>query len=280
MQLLAQILALVFVVSTMLGVGMLLSLREISGSLHDRRWLARALLANFVMLPVLALAITRLLHLDPGLSAGLLILATAPGGPVLIRLVAMARKDPALSVGLLVTLLITSVLTQPLILPLLVQHVHISGKDIVLTLLFSVLLPLLLGLVLRARRPLLAEKWRTPVQKLSTLSMLLICIVLPAMYWQELLQIIGSLAFLAAALFLLLACAGGWLLGGPQQGPRRILSLNCMQPNLAVAVVIANQNFSDPKVVLMLLVILVSSIPLVLLLCRYYASHPQPAANS
>ena len=277
MQLLAQILSLVFVVSTMLGVGLLLSLREISGSLHDRRWLARALLANFIMLPALALGIASLLQLEPALTAGLLILATAPGGPVLIRLVAMAKRDPALAVGLLVTLLITSVVTQPLLLPLLVQHVDISGKSIVLTLLFSVMLPLLLGLALRARRPVLAESWRAPVQKLSTLSMLLVCIVLPAMYWQALLEIIGSLAFVAAALFLLLASLGGWLLGGPQPGPRRILSLNCMQPNLAVAVVIANQNFSDPKVVLMLLVVLVTSIPILLPLCRYYARHPQPA---
>ena len=276
MQVLVEILALTFVVSTMLGVGMLLSLREISGSLHDRHWLVRALLANFVMLPLLALGITRLLQLDPALSAGLLILATAPGGPVLIRLVAMAKRDPALAVGLLVTLLIGSVITQPLLLPQLVQHVDISAKSIVLTLLFSILVPLLFGLALRATRPVLSEHWRAPVQKLSTLSMLLVCIALPAMHWQELLGIIGSLAFIAAALFLLLACCGGWLLGGPHQGSRRILSLNCMQPNLAVALVIANQNFSDPKVALMLLVVLVTSIPIMLPLCRYYANHPHP----
>ena len=48
------------------------------------------------------------------------------------------------------------------------------------------------------------------------------------------------------------------LLGGPKSGPRRVLSLNCIQPNLAAAVVIASQNFSDPAVVLMLLVIMLS----------------------
>jgi BASS family bile acid:Na+ symporter len=101
--------------------------------------------------------------------------------------------------------------------------------------------------------------------------MLLICILLPVAHWQELLEISGSGAFRAAGLFLLLVCLGGWLLGGPNPGPRRILSINCALPNLAAAVVIASQNFSDPRVVLMLLVIMIVSIPLVVPLCLLFA---------
>ena len=54
MQTLTNLLVLAFVVSTMLGVGLMLTVRDISVSLHDRRWLVRALLANFVVLPVIA----------------------------------------------------------------------------------------------------------------------------------------------------------------------------------------------------------------------------------
>jgi len=77
MQTLTHLLVLALVVSTMLGVGLMLTVRDIYVSLHDRRWLVRALLANFVVLPAIALGVSRLLELDPVLAAALLVLATA-----------------------------------------------------------------------------------------------------------------------------------------------------------------------------------------------------------
>ena len=105
MEFVTQLLVLVFVVSTMFNVGLLLSAREIVLAVDDRRWLARALLANLVLLPALALAVAWLLQLDAVLGAGMLILATAPGGPALVKLASLARGDAALAVGLLVVLL-------------------------------------------------------------------------------------------------------------------------------------------------------------------------------
>lgn len=280
MQIIGQLLAIVFVVSTMLGVGMLLSVREISSSLTDRGWLARALLANFVVLPALAFGVARLFQLDPMLTAGLMVLATAPGGPVVIKLVALAKGEQAITVGLLIIVLVLAVFSQPVLLPLLLDGVHVSAQSIVLTLIFTVLLPLLIGLVMRARLPYWATMLHNSVQGISTLCTVLICILLPAVHWQELLGIIGSHAFLAAFMFLLLACLAGWLLGGPQPGRRRVLSINCAQPNLAAALVIVSQNFTDPRVILMLLVILLSSLPILLPLCLFYARQEQAASRS
>ena len=45
MQLLTQVLALIFVISTMLAVALQLTPRDITAALHDRPWLGRALLA-------------------------------------------------------------------------------------------------------------------------------------------------------------------------------------------------------------------------------------------
>ncbi|MBF7731551.1 bile acid:sodium symporter family protein [Pseudomonas sp. N040] len=271
MQLISQPLILLFVVSTMLGVGLMLGVRDIAASLQDRRWLVRALLANFVLLPALAFAVARLLQLDVVLSAALLVLATAPGGPVLVKLAALAKADHALAVGLLVILLLLGVISQPLLLPLLLDEVSVDAEAIVTTLIATVLTPLIIGLALRARRANWAARLQLPVQRLSTLSMLLIWIVLPLQHWQDLVEIARGNAFPAAALFIVLAATGGWLLGGPQAGPRQLLSLSCSQPNLAAAVVIASENFSDPRVMLMLLVVMLTSIPILLPLCLLYA---------
>ena len=55
---------LVFVVSSMLAVGLSLTVREILVPLRNRRLVSLALLANFVLMPLAALVIARLLRLD------------------------------------------------------------------------------------------------------------------------------------------------------------------------------------------------------------------------
>ena len=227
----------------------------------------KALLANFIMLPVLAVTVSRVLQLDETLTAALLVLATAPGGPVLVKMIMYIKGKAALAVGLLVILLLLSVVTQPLLLPLLLNDIQVAPQAIVVTLFSTIFFPLLGGLLLKAQLPVMATKLQLPLQRISSLSMVSIWILLPIQHWQELLTMFSSAAFPAAALFLILAVIGGWLIGGPNASQRRMLALNCSQPNLAVAVLIATQNFQDPRVVLMLLVVMLMSILIVLPLC-------------
>jgi len=267
MELITQTLIFLFVTSTMFGVGLMLGFRDIVKGIKGRRWLTKALLGNFVMLPVVAFIVSRLLQLDATLTAALVVLATAPGGPVLVKMVMYFKGDSARSVGLLVILLLLSVVTQPLVLPQFLTEIQVDPKAIVVTLVSTILLPLLGGLALRAQRPVMALKLQSPLQWISTLSMISVWILLPIQHWQHLVTMFIGPAFPAAALFLILALIGGWLLGGPNPSHRRMLSLNCSQPNLAVAVLIATQNFQDPRVVLMLLVFMIMSIFLLLPLC-------------
>ena len=267
MEIIVQTLILLFVTSTMFGVGLILDIRDIVKATNDRTWIVKALLANFIMLPVLAFTVAHLLQLDITLTAALMVLATAPGGPVLVKMIMYIKGKAALAVGLLVILLLSSVVTQPLLLPLLLNDIQVDPQAIVVTLFSTILLPLLGGLFLKAQRPVMAVKLELPLQRTSTLSMISVWILLPIQHWQHLVTMFIGPAFPAAALFLILALIGGWLLGGPNPSHRRMLSLNCSQPNLAVAVLIATQNFQDPRVVLMLLVFMIMSIFLLLPLC-------------
>ena len=126
------------------------------------------------MLPAIALGVSRLLELDPVLTASLLVFATAPGGPVLVKLATLVKGDPALAVGLVVILPLVGVTTQPLVLSILLDGVTVSAGAIVRTLIFTVLAPLLIGLALRARRPLLAAWLQLPLRRVSTISMVLV----------------------------------------------------------------------------------------------------------
>jgi len=47
----------------------------------------------------------------------------------------------------------------------------------------------------------------------------------------------------------------GWILGGPGIDTRRALALGTGQRNIAAALVVASESFSDPSVVIMVIVV-------------------------
>jgi BASS family bile acid:Na+ symporter len=117
---------LVFVVSSMLAMGLSLTVGQIVEPLRSVRLVLAALAANFVAAPVLGWGIGELLSLDEGLAIGLTIMATAAGAPFLPKLAAAAKGDLAFSVGLMVLLMVVTVASMPLVLPLLISGVDVD----------------------------------------------------------------------------------------------------------------------------------------------------------
>ena len=142
MEVASQVLVLIFVLSTLFSVGLLVSARQVLAALQQRRSLAVALCVSFVVLPGVVLALGWGLQVAPPMQAALLLVATAPGSPVLLRLNEFARGDQARAVGLLVLLTSLTVVYQPLVLPMLLPGLSVSPMPIARTLVLTVLLPL------------------------------------------------------------------------------------------------------------------------------------------
>lgn len=104
----ASVATIVFAVSSMLSVGLAYRISSILGLLVDARIVFRALVANFVLVPLLAVGIERLIPMDPPLALGLFLLAGAAGAPFLIKLASAARSNLALSAALLMILMTAS----------------------------------------------------------------------------------------------------------------------------------------------------------------------------
>ena len=79
----AKAAVLVFVVSSMLAMGVGLTIGQIITPLRNRRLVVLALLGNFVLMPLAAVILSTLLRLDQPLGVGLLLLGTAAGAPFL-----------------------------------------------------------------------------------------------------------------------------------------------------------------------------------------------------
>ena len=70
----AKAAVLVFVVSSMLAMGVSLTIGQIVTPLRNRRLVVLALLGNFVLMPLAAVILSTLLRLDQPLGVGLLLL--------------------------------------------------------------------------------------------------------------------------------------------------------------------------------------------------------------
>jgi len=105
---LATLSVLVFVVTSMLAMGLSLTVAQIVEPLQDLRLVGKALLANFVLVPLIAYVILLVIPLTEAQSIGLILLATAAGAPFLPKLVEVAKGNVAFGVGLMGLLIVVA----------------------------------------------------------------------------------------------------------------------------------------------------------------------------
>src|SRR5262249_26296780 len=95
MQKATSVTMLFFVVSSMLAMGLDLTVGQIIAPLRNVRLVVLSLLANFVLMPLGAVVLAALLRLDQPLGVGLLLLGAAAGAPFLPKLAQIAKSNLA-----------------------------------------------------------------------------------------------------------------------------------------------------------------------------------------
>src|SRR6266699_2006616 len=183
---------LAFVVSSMLAVGVSLTVRQIMAPLRNGKLVSVALLANFVLMPLGALLIARLLRLDEPLGIALLLLGTAAGAPFLPKLAGLAKSDLPFAVGLMVLLMVLTVGYMPLVLPLLLEGVSVDSGTIARSLVLLMLLPLAVGLAVKARSEGVATRVGPLLNSVSTLSLALMIVLLVATNIRNIIGLFGT----------------------------------------------------------------------------------------
>ena len=224
---------LVFVLSSMLGTGLGLTVSEIITPLRNVRLVVLSLLASFVLMPLTALGLARLLQLDEPLGVGLLLLGTAAGAPFLPKLGQIAKGSVAFAVGLMVLLMVITVGYLPLVLPLLLPGVSVNPVKIASSLFLLMLLPLAGALAVKAWFPVAAARTKPVLDGISSLSLILLAVLIIATNIKNVLAVFGTRGILAALLFIAVGLGVGWLLGGPGMDTRRVLALGTAQRNIA-----------------------------------------------
>jgi BASS family bile acid:Na+ symporter len=246
---------LVFVITSMLAMGLNLTVKQIVEPLRNTRLVILALIANFILVPILAYLIISVISLEQGLATGLILIATAAGAPFLPKLAQAAKGNLAFAVGLMVLLMMVTIIYMPIVLPLLLQGVEVNPWDIAKSLIIMMLIPLAIGLFIKARYESTAESLQPHMSQTSTVAIAILMVTGIVLNFSAIVGVIGTGAIIAILVFLVVALILGYFLGGAESGTRAVLGLGTAQRNLSAALVVAAQNFADdPNVLTMILV--------------------------
>ncbi len=276
--LIAQISGLLGIVASMLGMGLGLTLAQITQPLKNMRLVLLVLLANFILVPLLAYVIALVLPLSEPLKIGLIIIACSAGAPFLVLEARGAKANLALAVGVMTLLMVITVFFLPLVLPLLLTGVEVNPWDIAKSLIVLMLIPLILGLFVKSHSSDTAAHWAPFMNKIGSLGIMVLLVVGLGLNASNVISLIGTRGFLAILLFIAGSLAIGFVIGGRDPGIRNVTGLGTAQRNVTAALVVALQNFGGTDTVTFTLVAAIL-IPLILLpLAKRLGSRIQPAA--
>jgi BASS family bile acid:Na+ symporter len=249
----ARLAVFAFVITSMLSVGLSLTLSQIFKPLRSPRLVLSSLAANFALVPLLAFVLTKTIAIDRSLAIGVLLLGTGAGAPFLPKLAEFARGNMALAVALMVLLMTGTIAYMPIVLPILLPSSHVSPWLVAKPLLTVMLVPLTLGLSLRARRGALAGHMEPYLRRASTIALALVITLVFAVNYSKIAQTLTFNTILACALLLIASFACGFVLGGPSEDARRILAFGTAQRDISAALLVAVENFRDSGVVVILI---------------------------
>jgi BASS family bile acid:Na+ symporter len=253
----------IFAVSSMLMVGLRYTIGDLARPLRDIKGVVIALATNFVLVPLLAMLLLRLFRLDTPYATGMIIVASAGGAPLLVKLAMNAKADVAFSASLIVLLLVGTIVAMPIIISPLDAGTRVSAWAIARPLLVTMLLPLAVGFILRPLLPRLAERAVPVLGTILTITLWALVALSLFLNRSAVVDIFGRGAIIASLLFMALAFALGYLTGGIDKSEKVVLAFGASQRNFAAAIVVARQAFDDPRVLVMTVVISILSMLLI-----------------
>ena len=231
----------------MFGMGLTLRPEDFKIVFSCPRDVFTGCLAQFTVMPLLAFALSRVFSLDEALTIGVVLVGCCPGGTASNVITYLAKGDLALSVGMTaVSTLLAPVLTPLLVWLLVGETVDVNVAGMLLSILWVVILPIMLGLAVKRLWPRTTEQATSYLPALSSIAICLIVLIVIAANARKLLS--GGLVIVAVVmLHNILGLAIGYLVGLVLKLPsakRRAISVEVGMQNSGLASSLATLHFA------------------------------------
>ena len=233
-------------------------------------YLTRAVLAMYVIMPIVALLIAISFNLNPAVKITLVVLSVSPIPPILPNKSFKAGGTENYTIGVLADTSLLAIIFIPISLEVFEWLTQIplgmSATSIASQVLATIIVPLLIGIAINRFLPNIAERVARPLSLIA--NVLLVLGFLPVLFsaLRAVLSLVGDGTLISMAVFAFVGIVIGHFLGGPETENRPVLALATATRHPAIAIAIANVTFPDekqtvPAVLLYLLVSAIMAVP-------------------
>lgn len=252
----------------MFGLGLSLTVEDFKRVARYPLAVGGGLFLQIVLLPFAALLIAVALKLSPNHALGLMLVAAAPGGATANIYSHLAKGDVALNITLTAVNSVLALLTLPIIVNLALEYFFGAGQYVppphrkIIEVAAIILIPVLIGMFVRARAPGFAKRMEKPIKLFSIL--ILTILILAAIYIEraKLLDSIVAVG-LACLLFNVVSMLTGYLAPLALRLPERqaiAITMEIGIHNTALAIYVALNVLNNPTA---------SLVPGIYTLCMY-----------
>ena len=231
----------------MFGMGLTLNLQDFKVVFSRPKDVITGCIAQFTVMPLLAWGLARLFSLDEALALGVVLVGCCPGGTASNVITYLAKGDLALSVGMTgVSTLLAPFLTPLLTWALAGKSVDVDVASMFLSILWVVILPIVLGLLVKGLWPKLTEKATDYLPAVSSIAIALIVAIVISANADKLLAG-GLMIVLVVMLHNVCGLCLGYLTGrllGLSEAKKRAISIEVGMQNSGLASSLATIHFA------------------------------------
>ena len=231
----------------MFGMGLTLNLKDFQIVFSRPKDVIIGCLAQFTVMPLLAWALARLFSLDEALALGVVLVGCCPGGTASNVITFLAKGDLALSVGMTgVSTLLAPFLTPLLTWALAGKSVNVDIVGMLLSILWVVILPIVVGLVVKWIWPNFTKKATDYLPAFSSIAIAVIVAIIISANASKLLAG-GLIIVLVVMLHNLCGLSLGYLIGrllGLAETKKRAISIEVGMQNSGLASSLATIHFA------------------------------------
>ncbi len=249
-------LVLLFTVSNLASMGLQVAIPEVVRKVQSGKVPGLMLLWGWIVGPILGLLITLILPLAEPYAMVVLITSLAPCAPFLPPMVAKAHGDLDFAGAFIPVAALGTVVFMPLLAPLMIPGLTVSALALAKPLVITVLIPLLIGAVIRTYLPGVASKLFKPVKLIAGLSTALTIVFCLVLYAGQMIDTAGSYALASMTLFMGVMGYITYRFGfGLSQPERSVMSLGMGTRNIAavLAGVLAIPNVDQRMVAMVIM---------------------------
>ena len=236
---------------TVFGFGLAATFEDALYVFHRPGLLVRSLLAMFVAMPIVVLALVHIFNAPRVVEIVLISLAISPIPPFLPRKLQKAGAKSAYVLGLLTTASLLSIVIVPVWMYLLGRFFDrpfvMPTSKVTGMILQAVVLPLVAGLVVRRILPNLADRIEKPVGKVAGILLGVVVLVLVGGSLPEMWKLIGGGTLAMMVAFTAIGLAAGHLFAEPSIENENVLALATASRHPGIAFTLASANFPDER---------------------------------